>query len=89
MKVSKFNISKPIKYTKNNEEKTYWANVGTMTVFLKDDGTKSMIMEIPAIGLNANIFPITPKETPAPAPTPAVATTPAPAEAVADDTIPF
>ncbi len=84
MKFNKFNIAKPVKYTKNNEEKTYWANVGTMTVFLKDDGTKSMIMEIPAIGLNANIFPITPKE-PAPAP----ATSPAPAETISPEDIPF
>ena len=62
MKVTKFNIAKPEKYTKNNEEKTYWANVGTMTVFQKDDGSVSRIMDIPAIGLKANIFPITPKE---------------------------
>jgi len=63
MKIEKFNISKPEKYTKGNEEKTYWANVGTMTVFTKDDGSVSRIMEIPAIGLKANIFPIVPKET--------------------------
>jgi len=67
MKVTKFNIAKPEKYTKNNEEKTYWANVGTMTVFQKDDGSVSRIMDIPAIGLKANIFPITPKENTKPA----------------------
>lgn len=50
-----------MQYTKDSVEKTYWANVGTMTVFQKDDGSVSRIMEIPAIGLKANIFPITPK----------------------------
>jgi len=63
MKISKFNIAKPEKYTdKAGVEKTYWANVGIMTVFQKDDNSVSRIMEIPAIGLKANIFPITPKE---------------------------
>jgi hypothetical protein len=33
MKITKYNIAKPEKYQKGNEEKTYWANVGTMTVF--------------------------------------------------------
>ncbi len=74
MKVTKFNISKPEKYIKDNEEKTYWANVGTMTVFQKDDGTINRIMEIPAIGLKANIFPITPKETSTQTPAPATPT---------------
>ena len=61
-KVTKFNIAKPEKYTKDNEEKTYWANVGTMTVFQKDDGKINRIIDIPAIGLKANVFPIKPKE---------------------------
>lgn len=55
--VTKYNIAKPEKYMKDNEEKTYWANVGTMTEFEKD-GKISRIIEIPAIGLKANIFPI-------------------------------
>jgi len=38
-----------------------------MTVFQKDDGSVSRIMDIPAIGLKANIFPITPKENTKPA----------------------
>ncbi|HEB41807.1 MAG TPA: hypothetical protein ENI08_02180 [Candidatus Dependentiae bacterium] len=58
MQVNKYNISKPTKYTdKNNQEKTRWNQVGTMTEFLKDDGSISRIMDIPAIGLEANIFP--------------------------------
>jgi len=62
MQVKKYNVSKPEKYMKGNEEKTYWANVGTMTEFHKEDGI-SRILEIPAIGLKANIFLIEPKET--------------------------
>ena len=60
--MEKFNISKPEKYTdKQGVEKTFWVNVGTMTKFFKQDGTTSMIVEIPAIGLKANVFPIVPK----------------------------
>lgn len=60
--MEKFNISKPEKYTdKQGVEKTFWVNVGTMTKFFKQDGTTSMIVEIPAIGLKANVFKIEPK----------------------------
>ena len=55
--MEKFNLAKPEKYEKNGEEKTAWKNVGTLTIFEKD-GKKSMIVEIPAIGLRANAFPI-------------------------------
>ncbi len=51
--IKKFNLSKPEKYISKGEEKTYWANVGTMTQF--DNG--QMIVEIPAIGLKASVFP--------------------------------
>lgn len=60
--MEKFNISKPEKYIKDGVEKTYWQNVGTYTEFTKEDGNKSRIIEIPAIGLKANIFPIEKKE---------------------------
>ena|SRR3990172_107438 len=64
VKVSKFNISKPKKYLdKQGQERTQWNQIGKMTVFQKDDGTVSRIMEIPAIGLEANIFPFEPKKT--------------------------
>jgi len=60
--MEKFNISKPKKYIdKNGVEKTYWNNIGTYTEFTKNDGSISRIIEIPAIGLEANIFPITPR----------------------------
>mgnify|MGYP001567074074 CR=1 FL=1 len=62
MKIIKFNISKPKKYkNKAGNEKTQWNNIGSMTEFHKDDGKVSRIIEIPAINLEANIFPFTPK----------------------------
>lgn len=57
MEVHKFNISKPTKYEKNGEEKTRWDTVGYLTIIKRDDGTMSRIVEIPAIGLQANAFP--------------------------------
>ena len=62
MRIEKFNVSKPKKYMKGNEEKTQWNNIGMITGFHKDDGTVSRIIEIPAIGLEANIFPFEKKE---------------------------
>lgn len=55
--MEKFNISKPEKYLKDGVEKTYWTTVGTLTEFTKEDGSKSRLIEIPAIGLKANAFP--------------------------------
>lgn len=60
--IKRFNISKPKKYTdREGNEKTQWNNIGTITEFHKEDGSVSRIIEIPAIGLDANIFPIEPK----------------------------
>ena len=53
----KFNISKPEKYEKDGEEKTSWLNVGFMNVLTKEDGSKSIFIKIPAIGLEAQAFP--------------------------------
>lgn len=62
MKIVKFNISKPKKYVvRDGQEKTQWNNIGTITEFHKDDGRISRIIEIPAIGLEANVFPFEPK----------------------------
>lgn len=63
MQVKRFNIAKPKKYTdKQGEEKTQWNTIGIITEFHKDDGKISRIIEIPAIGLEANIFPFVKKE---------------------------
>ena len=60
----KFNISKPKKYTKDGVEKTVWNNIGTLTEFVKPDGSVSRLIEIPAIGLEAHVFAIEPKVAP-------------------------
>lgn len=62
--IKKYNVSVPQKYMSNGAEKTYWANCGVMTEFVKEDGSISRILEIPAIGMKANIFPIEPKQPP-------------------------
>jgi hypothetical protein len=64
MKVIKFNLSKAGRKYQDNQgqEKTIWENVGTLTEFHKDDGTVNKVVEIPAIGLTANVFAIKPKE---------------------------
>lgn len=61
MAFKKFNISKPEKYMKDGAEKTYWANIGILTEFTNDQGKVSRIIEIPAISLKANVFPIEPR----------------------------
>ncbi len=66
--IKKYNISKPKVYTKDGQEKTLWQNIGTMTEFIKDNGQISRKIEIPAIGLDAQLFPFddkkeTPKDT--------------------------
>jgi len=63
MKIIRYNVSKPKKYSdRSGVEKTQWNNIGIMTEFHKDDGTIGRIIEIPAIGLDANIFEIVPKD---------------------------
>ncbi len=55
--MKKYNIVKPRKYVKDGTEKTYWDRVGEMVEFEKPDGSVSRIIKIPAIGLEANVFP--------------------------------
>ncbi len=56
--MKKFNISKPKKYIKNGEEKTFWNTIGTYTEFENTDGSVSRKIEIPAISLEAQVFPV-------------------------------
>lgn len=64
MQIKKYNVSKPKKYTdKEGVEKTQWNNIGVMTEFHKPDGSVSRIIDIPAIGLEANIFPFQDKKS--------------------------
>lgn len=62
--IKRYNITKAgRKYQdRNGVEKTVWNNIGTLTEFHKEDGTVSRLIEIPAIGLEANVFEIKPKE---------------------------
>lgn len=48
----------------NGVEKTQWNNIGTLTEFYKQDGTISRLIEIPAIGLEAPLFPAEEKTKP-------------------------
>ena len=84
MKVHKFDITLPKTYTPkgSDEEKTFFAPVGTMTVFIKDDGKQSRIMHLHNTNEEYVLFPKKPREqkpTAQVTPAPAVATTPAPA----------
>lgn len=55
--MKKYNVSRPKKYLTNGVEKTKWDSVGTLTEFEKPDGSVSRLLEIPAIGLEARVFP--------------------------------
>lgn len=68
--IKKYNVSKAgRKYQdRQGNEKTIWDNVGTFTEFHKEDGSISRILEIPAIGLVANIYPVIDKENQVQAP---------------------
>lgn len=61
MIVKKYNITLPKPYTSNDEEKTFWANVGTMTEFYKDDGSVGRIMEFNHSIEKFSLFEIEPK----------------------------
>lgn len=57
--IRKFNITKAgRKYTTaDGTEKTVWEHVGVYTEVERPDGSISRFVEIPAIGLQASVFP--------------------------------
>ncbi len=58
MEIKRFNICSPETYVnKDKEEKTMWHRVGRMTEFIKENGAVNRMIEIPAIGLKAQVFP--------------------------------
>lgn len=61
--IKKYNITVPKKYTKDGTERTLWQNVGVLTEFIKETGEISRKIEIPAIGLDAQAFPFSDKDT--------------------------
>lgn len=50
--MKKYLIKVPEKYTKDGVEKTFWHTVGTVAIFDTDGSIR-----IPAIGLNAKLYP--------------------------------
>jgi len=64
MQFEKFNVSKPRKGMQNGEEKTFWDNVGKITIFKKEDGSESGKLELYSFGhptIELNVFPQKPK----------------------------
>lgn len=60
MNYEKFNVSKPRKFIQNGEEKTIWDNVGKITIFTREDGTKSGKLELFSFAsgtIELNVFP--------------------------------
>jgi len=57
MQVKKFNVVLGKKYSVKDEEKTFWANIGTITEFHKDDGTVSRMLELNDRNEKYSIFP--------------------------------
>jgi lipopolysaccharide export system protein LptC len=51
--MKKYLIKTPEKYTKDGVEKTFWHTIGTVAMFDNDGSIK-----IPAIGLNAKLYPV-------------------------------
>lgn len=56
MQVKKYNVVNPKKYTSNGQEKTFWANVGTLTEFHKADGTVSRVLEMNHMDVQFQVF---------------------------------
>ncbi len=62
MNIKRYNLSKPEEITsRDGSKKTIWHNVGTLTRFIKDDGKVSETVDIPSIGLKAQVFEIVEK----------------------------
>lgn len=61
--VKRFNVVRAKKYQSNDgQEKTAWLPVGTMTVFEKDDGNVSRILEMNDSPVVYQIFPFQEKQ---------------------------
>lgn len=63
--MEKYLIKTPEKYIKDGVEKTFWHTIGSVAMFDTDGNIK-----IPAIGLNAKLYPVEEKQAEAPKPTP-------------------
>lgn len=56
IKVTRENVSLPENYMDGDVQKTFWHNVGTLTTFLREDGSVSKQLFIPAYNLKAQVF---------------------------------
>lgn len=61
MQFEKFNVSRPREEAqKDGTTKTFWDNVGDITIFTKEDGSKSGILNLYSFAaktLTLNVFP--------------------------------
>jgi hypothetical protein len=63
MKVEKYNVTNAKKWeTKDGEEKTFWAPIGKVTIFTKDDGSKNGLLELNDRNVQYSLFINEPKE---------------------------
>lgn len=65
MQTKKYNIVNPKPYgeaDQNGRQKTFWANVGTMTEFHKEDGTVNRIIEMNDNNVQYQVFAVEPRE---------------------------
>jgi len=66
MQVNKYNITNPKEYgepdAQTGRKKTYWASVGTMTEFVKDDGSINRIIEMNDSNVQYQVFLQQPKD---------------------------
>lgn len=60
MQVNKYNITNPKEYgdadQQTGRKKTFWASVGTMTEFIKDDGSINRIIEMNDSNVQYQVF---------------------------------
>lgn len=62
MQIKKFNIVNPKPYgdpdPQTGKQKNFWASVGSMTEFYKDDGSVSRIIELNDSNIKFSVFPV-------------------------------
>ncbi len=64
MQTERFNISKPREEAqKDGSTKTFWDNVGTLVIFIKDDGSKQGVLNLTSFdkSIKLNVFQFKPR----------------------------
>lgn len=66
MKVQRYNVVNPKEYgeadPQTGRKKTFWANVGTLTEFHRDDGSVSRMLELNDRSEQYQVFPVEPRD---------------------------